>query len=197
MKALFLGSAAVIASALLISTAKAWNPPPGTDEQRAAVYLPIARAAWPDSPCLDRETVHLNADDALALLDTTDGVHAVGRADPETCEVWIAGHLDPAVMCSTLVHELGHLAGMQHTNDGSVMDPDGVFFPCLAAIYPPPGDMRAKATWGIWQSLPQTVQRRGSVYCGVLRCVVTGTGLRVRRYQYEPSSGLWWGPSYR
>jgi hypothetical protein len=79
-----------------------------TDEARLGWFLPIARAAWPASPCAGHETIHLHA----ATLDTPSAGAPLGLdglAQPVTCEVWLRPGMDPERFCETLVHEEGHL----------------------------------------------------------------------------------------
>lgn len=146
-------STLVVAAALAgAAPAAAWDPP-ATDEARLAAFLPIARAAWPDSPCRSREVVHLHADQWLAASDRQDGgdIASGGRSWAPGCEVWLAsskaGGDWPTTItgayefCVVLVHELGHLAGRAHTvTPGDVMNEssaDAEYRPCRAATTPP------------------------------------------------------------
>jgi len=94
-----------------------------------AQFLPIARAAWPGSPCGDREQVHVSGDTALraaAPAVARPGETLDGMAQPQTCEVWLSSVMDPRTFCTVLVHELGHLAGRDHTAaPGDVMNGAG------------------------------------------------------------------------
>ncbi len=82
--------------------------------------LPVARAAWADSPCRDRETVTWVDGDYL-----DDEGYAVGLAWRDACHIQLARGLqrDTAALCTVLTHELGHLAGEEHRDDpDSVMN---------------------------------------------------------------------------
>lgn len=72
------------------------------DQELLARYLPVARAAWPDSPCAGREDVTFGDPEAVAG----------GRAWADECRVVIVPDMfHGAGFCAALVHELGHLAG--------------------------------------------------------------------------------------
>lgn len=80
--------------------------------------LPIARAAWPGSPCAGRETVQITD----RFVDPSESV--IGEADLDgSCNVRIRPGLDAYDFCVTLVHEFGHLAGRTHAD---VADHEGV-----------------------------------------------------------------------
>jgi hypothetical protein len=169
--------------------AHAWTEPPADDDVRLALFLPIARAAWPGSPCAGREAVHIQADTLLraeAPLVTGDGNSMLdGMAAPETCEIWMAGDLSALTFCSVLVHEFGHLAGREHTDTpGDVMNGEGDvdWEPCERAVTPP-------ASVRMMQELRSVLPAPRSswrVSCGARRgaerrCVAR-RGTRVRRY---------------
>jgi hypothetical protein len=166
---------------------------PATDAARLAQFLPIARAAWPGSPCLGRENVHL-AGDALLRAEAPavagPGEALNGLATPETCEVWLASGMDARTFCAVLVHELGHLAGHEHTTTpGDVMNGGGDvdWAPCDQATAPSPGEMlrdelrsvlpAPRANWRI-----RCGDRRGSHR----RCVAR-RGRSIRRYDVTES----------
>jgi hypothetical protein len=102
---------------------------PPSDTARLQQFLPIARAAWPGSACAGRERVHLGGDLALraqAPAIAGPGESLNGMAEPSTCEVWLASGMTARTFCTVLVHELGHLAGREHTAaPGDVMNGDG------------------------------------------------------------------------
>jgi hypothetical protein len=171
-----------------VATPAAVAQTPATDAARLAAYLPIARAAWPGSPCTGRENVHLAGDDILraqAPAVAGPGAALNGVATPETCEVWLAGGMDARTFCTVLVHEFGHLAGREHTTTpGDVMNAEGDidWAPCDAATEPSPhemliGELRSvlpapRAAWRI---------RCGAKRGGERRCVAR-RGRSVRRY---------------
>lgn len=80
-----------------------------TPEDRLAASLSIAQRAFP-SACTGREQVSLTA-----LDRTLNGFVYNGDTD---CRVVINSSLPPIAFCSTLTHELGHLAGRGHETDG-------------------------------------------------------------------------------
>jgi hypothetical protein len=85
----------------------------------------IARSKWPDSPCAGREQI-----DVTGPLFTDDGSPAFGLAHPDECRAEIVGTMSPSMLCRTTVHELGHLAGLDHTDaPGDVMNPASVAVP--------------------------------------------------------------------
>lgn len=72
--------------------------------------LEYARAMYPGSPCAHRESITVAHD---------LGPNQLGWAHTDgTCRVALLASLDPEDTCSALIHELGHLAGHQHTATG-------------------------------------------------------------------------------
>jgi hypothetical protein len=180
---------------VLAPAAHAWTEPPADDGARLAMFLPVARAAWPGSPCAGRETVFLHADAELraeAPILTGNPHDALdGMASPSTCEAWLSSGLPAAKFCTVLVHELGHLAGRGHTDTpGDVMNGDGDvdYAPCDRLVTPPPGEealaqIRAvlpapRAAWRIACGARQGAERR---------CVAR-RGSSVRRYFVRQTS---------
>jgi hypothetical protein len=174
---------------VLAVPAHAWTAPSSDDEARLAQFLPMARAAWPGSPCAGRETIHLHADAALAteaplvtgnLRDALDGMGA-----PSTCEVWISSGLTAAKFCTVLVHETGHLAGRGHTDaPGDVMNGEGDigYEPCDEAVTPP----ASVAMMDEVRSVLPAPRAEWRISCGPRRgterrCVAR-RGAKVRRY---------------
>src|SRR3954449_3921765 len=99
------------------------------DAARLQRFLPIARAAWPGSPCAGRESLHVGGDLALraqAPAIAGPGESLNGMAEPGTCEVWLASGMTARTFCAVLVHELGHLDGREHTTTpGDIMNGEG------------------------------------------------------------------------
>lgn len=170
--------------------AHAWTEPPADDPGRLNAFLPLARAAWPDSPCAGREAVHLAGDaalraQALALAgDTGDVLN--GMAAPQTCEVWLASGMTARTFCAVLVHELGHLAGREHTTvPGDIMNGAGDldWLACERATTPPVSEMIEDEL----RSLLPSPAAGWRITCGPRRgserrCVAR-RGSRVRRYE--------------
>ncbi len=180
----------------VVPTAHAAAPVPPDDAGRLALFLPIARAAWPASPCAGREVVHLASDavlDAQAPEVAGPGGTLDGLAEPETCDVWMAGGLTARTFCTVLVHELGHLAGLEHTTvPGDVMNGAGDidYAPCDGATAPSEDellerDVRSvlpapRAAWRIACTAPRGTKRR---------CVAR-RGRAVRRYEVKETPDL-------
>jgi hypothetical protein len=179
----------LIAVCVVAPSAHAWTPPPDDDAGRLTAFLPIARAAWPGSPCAGREAVHLAGDEALRANSLALTGHAGdvlnGMAAPETCEIWLTSGMTARTFCTVLVHEFGHLAGREHTAaSGDIMNGEGdIDWPACDRVTVPPlsamiEDERRSilpapaAAWKITCG-----PRRGSER----RCVAR-RGERVRRY---------------
>lgn len=91
--------------------------------------LPIADAAWPDSPCTGRLQVRTNStiDAELQAMD------AQGRYSGD-CVLDVRSDLEPSTFCITLVHEAGHAAGLGHSD---TMAPSGqTYAPCDPLFQP-------------------------------------------------------------
>jgi hypothetical protein len=61
-------------------------------------------------------------------------------AEPRACEVWLSSAMTARTFCTVLVHELGHLAGREHTAAlGDVMNGEGDidYGPCDQATEAP------------------------------------------------------------
>jgi hypothetical protein len=180
----------LIAVCVAAPAAHAWTPPPDDDAGRLEAFLPMARAAWPGSPCAGREAVHLAGDDALraqavALTGHTGDV-LNGMAAPQTCEVWLASGMSAGTFCAVLVHELGHLAGREHTAiPGDIMNGAGdIDWPACDGATTPPVTALAKEEVRAVLPAPAAAWR---ITCGrkrgsERRCVAR-RGERVRRYE--------------
>jgi hypothetical protein len=169
--------------------AHAWTEPPGDDGARLERFLPLARDAWPGSPCAGREVVHVGADDSLAAevagLAPGPGQTLEGMAAPATCEVWLAAGLSAQRFCTVLVHELGHLAGREHTavvHDVMNGAGDIAHEPCERDVHPPAAvvlqqELRAllPGPRGAWR-VSCGARRGGERRCKARR------GERVRRF---------------
>ncbi|HEX2102611.1 MAG TPA: hypothetical protein VHF51_03105 [Solirubrobacteraceae bacterium] len=169
--------------------AHAWTAPPADDPGRVAAFLPIARAAWPGSPCAGREVVHLAGDAALRAqapaLTGHSGDVLNGMAAPQTCEVWLTSGMTARTFCTVLVHELGHLAGHEHSpTPGDIMNGEGdIDWPaCDRATVPP---VAATVHDQVRSVLPPPADgwrvRCRPLRGGERRCVAR-RGNRVRRY---------------
>jgi hypothetical protein len=134
----------LIAVCAIVPAAHAWTAPPGDDAGRLAAFLPIARAAWPASPCAGREVGHVAGDAALRAQAPAPTGHTGdvlnGMAAPATCEVWLAARMSARTFCTVLVHELGHLAGREHSAAaGDIMNGEGdIEWPACDRVATPP-----------------------------------------------------------
>jgi hypothetical protein len=183
---------ALLLLAAAATAAQALVQPPAGDDGRLAAFADLARRPWGASPCAGREVVHLHASVLLAAESAAQSVPAdrtvTGMAAPDTCEVWIRGGLSAVDFCVTLVHELGHLAGRDHTAvAGDVMNGEGLmeYAPCRAAVPPPPTSAAAAAR-SVRAVLPAPA-RAWDVVCGPRRgaarpCRAQGAGA-VRRFR--------------
>jgi hypothetical protein len=194
--------AALLALLLLAAAAPAAQAaaqPPARDEDRLTAFMDLARRPWGGSPCAGREVVHLRASADLAAEAAAQAVGpdrtVTGMAAPDTCEVWIAGGLGAVDFCVTLVHELGHLAGHDHTvRAGDVMNGEGLMdhAPCRAAVRPPTTSAAAAAR-EVRALLPAPA-RAWQVVCGPRRgaarpCRAQGAGaMRRFRVTQTPAS---------
>ena len=180
---LLAAGAAVPASPALAQT------PAAGDAARLAQFLPVARAAWPGSPCAGREAIHLAGDATLraqAPAVAGPGEALNGMAEPDTCEVWLASGMTPRTFCTVLVHELGHLAGRAHTTTpGDVMNGAGdIDWPACDRATAPPADEQLEEELRSVLPAPRAAWR---VTCGakhgVERRCVARRGGTVRRYE--------------
>jgi hypothetical protein len=184
---------ALTAACAAVPASHALAQSPAADAARVQRFLPIARAAWPGSPCAGRESVHVAADAALraaAPAIAGPGEALDGMAEADTCEVWLASDMTARTFCAVLVHELGHLAGRAHTAAaGDVMNGEGdVDWPACDRATEPPAieqvedELRSvlpapRAEWAVTCG-----PRRGSER----RCVAR-RGRSVRRYDVTES----------
>ena len=170
------------------TTAHAVAQAPAADTARLAQFLPIARAAWPGSPCAGREQVHLGGDIALRAAAPSvagSGEALNGMATVATCEVWLSAEMDARTFCTVLVHELGHLAGRDHvTTRGDVMNGEGdIDWPACDRATDPPATERVEGELRSVLPAPRAAWR---VTCGERhgthrRCVAR-RGRSLRRY---------------
>jgi hypothetical protein len=178
----------LIAACAAVPATHALAQAPPVDAARLAQFLPIARAAWPGSPCAGREAVHLSGDAALraqAPAIAGPGEALNGMAEPATCEVWLSSTMTARTFCTVLVHELGHLAGREHTTaPGDVMNGAGdIDWPACDRATEPPATERVESELRSILPVPRAAWR---VTCGERRgthrrCVAR-RGRSLRRY---------------
>jgi hypothetical protein len=183
----------LVAAGVAVPTTPATAQSPAADPGRLQRFLPIARAAWPGSPCAGRETVHLSGDAVLrsqAVALAGPGESLNGMSAPATCEVWLAGEMPARTFCAVLVHELGHLAGRGHTTTpGDVMNGAGdVDWPACDRATPSPETEQVEEEL---RSVLPAPRAAWNVTCGPKRgaerrCVAK-RGRSVRRYEVTES----------
>jgi len=174
-------------AACALATAHASAQAPAADAARLAQFLPIARAAWPGSPCAGREQVRLSGDTALRAVAPAivgPGEAPDGMAEPQTCQVWLSSAMDARTFCTVLVHEFGHLAGRDHTaTPGDVMNGAGDldYAPCDRVTDAPAEQVEEEL-----RSVLPAPRAAWRVTCGSRRAAhrrcVARRGRSVRRY---------------
>lgn len=84
-----------------------------------AEAVAVAAMHWPASPCHGRERVVLVSVAKMDRVSTTP--RSWGWAIGPRCTVLVAlqrvPHASTRYLCRMLVHEFGHLAGLEHTSD--------------------------------------------------------------------------------
>jgi hypothetical protein len=136
--------AAVLVLVLAVPASAATVSGTPADQARVQRYLPIAQAYWPGSGCAGREAIDVVEADSLILPD--EGERGRGWAAQATCSVTLIDTLTDAWLCTVLAHELGHLAGRQHTELG-FMSAGGGRVPtaeCLSAAAVPTSRARSR-----------------------------------------------------
>lgn len=144
MRALALAAAAIAALALPAAATADYQP--ADSYPQLGQVLPIARDAWPGSPCQDRELIQF---DPAPFISPLDGSRPIGLAwEDGTCRVDLEDSLlgQPVLLCWVVTHEFGHLAGYDHSTDpNNVMYPGGHYDPCDVLAPPPPAPAVAPA----------------------------------------------------
>src|SRR3954470_13258122 len=98
----------LIAASASVPAPLALGQTPAADAARLQQFLPIARGAWPGSPCAGSEQIHLAGDAALraqAPAIAGPGEALNGMAEPATCEVWLSSAMNARTFCTVLVPE--------------------------------------------------------------------------------------------
>lgn len=152
--------------------------------------LAIASAAWPNSPCAGRFQIVWDAQ-----LLTRSGGTISGQA---TGRQWIGDSwqtvdcsmsLDPAAdrMCDLIVHEAGHLAGIdEHTATGVMRAAPEPFPACHPTITL---TRRQSAVAQVRDLLPNSARWRVNCNARVSRCVARSPRARYARYFNVSRSG--------
>jgi hypothetical protein len=175
--------------AALVPAAHAIAQSAAADAARLQQFLPIARAAWPGSPCAGREQVHVGGDRTLraaAPAVAGPGGELNGMAQPVSCEVWLRSGMTARAFCAVLVHELGHLAGRDHTTAaGDVMNGEGdIDWPACDRATAPPATEQVESEL---RSILPAPRAAWSVTCGpkrgAQRRCVARRGRSVRHYE--------------
>lgn len=111
-----IGATAMAAACIAVTASAATVTGSPADQARVARYLPIAQSYWPASACAGREVINVIAAEAIVLPDS--GERGRGWGVQATCTASIIDTLSDAWLCTVLAHELGHLAGHPHTEEG-------------------------------------------------------------------------------
>lgn len=130
-----------------------------TTQAEAERFIPLAEAAWPNSPCNGKIKIELTTQTVLqasarpqageptgdrqyggvAPVNDQEGVNQFGVR----CTMLILNTSHGEELCTTIVHEAGHLSGLWHS-----LEPLNVMFwkaelytPCLATTWYPRADI--------------------------------------------------------
>jgi hypothetical protein len=141
--------AAVLAS--LIAPASAFGYPGERDAMTNPLVrqtVQIAQDFWHARGVQPCSAPNVMLADSLWDTDVEVGVEPAGRADQPGCNVWIhaeivsnaqdlyMGGSETLNLCVTVVHEMGHSAGLGHTEDGSgVMGAQGLAVPYECKVW--------------------------------------------------------------
>lgn len=155
----------------------------------------VAEAAWPGSPCAGGINVTVAplppiGNEVLDGYATGVEVAPDGSFVTRSCDIQI----DPQVLavgpehtCDVIVHEAGHLAGLQHTATG-IMAPSAGTFPACHPVLSP----RAQVQELLSGLLPEGYT--WTIHCtrpAITRCRATAPGAHPRRFEVEvDSSGV-------
>lgn len=117
-----------------VSPAYAQVPELAVSPQNVARAVQIADSAWPDSSCRSQQQVtlaDLSGYDDLQAGDRTLGIAFMdGSCVVQLDSARLNAFRDaPMVLCTVLVHEFGHLAGLRHSDD-----PADVMFPTIGKV---------------------------------------------------------------
>jgi hypothetical protein len=138
--------------AVLLTSAASTEAAPTVEQN-----LQLAAQAFPDSPCAghlqivwwtDRQADYptpeqIRRPDLASISESFDeyalGVvlYDDGATVLNSCDLGVRRSLmadDPIRLCDVIVHGAGHLAGVRHTHDGSVMDLNGPGYPACRTL---------------------------------------------------------------
>jgi hypothetical protein len=116
------------AQAMTIAEWMDQQPYASVDLSFSPELLATARAPWTGSPCAGREVVAVVPN---GTLDDVTGVRVSARAFQDgSCRLALTDRVihDPVRLCFVLMHEFGHLAGRDHSdNPADVMYGQGFY----------------------------------------------------------------------
>jgi hypothetical protein len=153
-----------VAAALAVTTSAHASDGPYPVDTRAELgpYLPIARSAWPNSPCTGRERIAYATD-----IGANNGLDMDAASVPETCLVYMNPRMfvdSPQgryMFCTLLTHEFGHLAGQVHSDD-----PNNIMHSPTPSYYQPCMDLagityqRPPDQISLWPKTPKPEPRK-------------------------------------
>lgn len=178
--------AAGFAVAVLLIYAAGCDTATAADGIPTTDALATATQAWPGSRCADQIRIVWDA----TLPDRGNDGEAPGAIDG-TCVILVnPATRDTARGCDIIVHEAGHLAGLVHTTDGSVMDYNGGEYPACNPV-PVPVTHRQAVIVDVRSLLPAEGRGRAwRITCtrDVRRCRARAPGSFTRRYEVTGSS---------
>lgn len=154
----------------------------------------IAAQAWPNNPCNGQADINWMDDADADKIPSEVGMGVDGWAKGITfyndgsfvrssCDVLLRKSLihKPYRLCDVLVHEMGHLAAIRHTNNGSVMDADGGKWPACHPLL----TRRDITIQRVREQLPsQGFTRVWVIHCDrkLSACTAKAPGAKKRRY---------------